>query len=221
MTWTDTYVWCLFFSFKFELLVYWQNKEWTLRNTPIILFLWLKSLLVSHCSWASSSDSLAQLPRPYLIWALFSLIAYGIHIHTLLGLVVFQFLTFTVLSLPLVTSCIFLHLSGIPLLSSSSGKLLFTLGVAFPLIHHQLYECLLCVRHHIKGLILQNQTQCAKSLPSCNLHSSPEPNNIQQIILLKDLMMCFLSRNLSGTYFPLLASATYFYKTLYFSYPSG
>ena len=33
LNWTDAYVWCLFFSFTFELLVYWQNKQWTLRNT--------------------------------------------------------------------------------------------------------------------------------------------------------------------------------------------
>lgn len=50
------------------------------------------------------------------------------------------------------------------------------------------------------------------TLPSCNLLSSPEPNNIQQIIFLKDLMMCFLPRNLSGTYFPLLPVQHIFYK---------
>ena len=77
LNWTDAYVWCLFFSFKFELLVYWQNKQWPLRNTH-----WLYSsltkilvgfplLLSIKCRFLSTaSKTLLDLvsSQPHLLW---------------------------------------------------------------------------------------------------------------------------------------------------------
>jgi len=126
-------------------------------------------------------DILIGFPLPLSIkFRLFTSVSKTLLDWSLSSLVTFSSPTRLAPLIP-VTPWTFLRLPGTPFLSSSSGKLLITLGVASLPRPPPAVRMPLCVRHCTKCLVYKTNHH-TRSLPSHNLHSSPEPNGLQQII---------------------------------------